>query len=160
MTRETDNRNQHDAAGEHRPVSRRSVLVGGAFTAAAVVLGMACADDGPQSQVGRAVTSLDPPPPTGLPGSGQVVAIQSLDNAFRPDRVEVAAGTEVVWTNVGHNDHDIQAADGSWGDRQGVVPVPGRRSPTCSPSRARCRTTARSTARPTAGMIGTVVVTG
>ena len=58
MTRETDNRNQHDPAGEHRPVSRRSVLLGGAFTAAAAVIGMACADDGPQSEVGRVVTSL------------------------------------------------------------------------------------------------------
>ena len=159
MTRETDNRNQFDAAGEHRPVSRRSVLVGGAFTAAAVVLGMACADDGPQSEVGRAVTSLDPPPPTGLPGSGQVVAIQSLDNAFRPDRVEIAAGTEVVWTNVGRNGHDIEAADGSWGVgkelfRPGetfshVFTEPGEVSYYC---------TIHGT--PTAGMTGTVVVTG
>ena len=146
MTRETDNRNQHDTGREQRPVSRRSVLVGGAFTAAAVVLGMACADDGPQSEVGRAVTSLDPPPPTGLPGSGQVVAIQSLDNAFRPDLIEVAAGTEVVWTNVGRNDHDIEAVDGSWASARSCSGR-GRPFPTCSPSLVRSRTTARSTAR-------------
>jgi len=159
MTRETDNQNQHDAAGEHRPVSRRSVLVGGAFTAAAVVLGMACADDGPQSEVGRAVTSLDPPPPTGLPGSGQVVAIQSLDNAFRPERVEVAAGTEVVWTNVGHNGHDIHADDGSWGvGKELFRPGETFSHVFTEPGEVPYYCTIHGT--PTAGMVGTVVVTG
>ena len=159
MTRETDNRNQYDAVGEHPPVSRRSMLVGGAFTAIAVVLGVACADDGPQADVGRVVTSLDPPPPTGLPGSGQVLAIQSLDNAFRPDRVEVAAGTEIVWTNVGRNDHDIEAADGTWGVRKEsfgpgstyshVFTEPGEVPYYCTIH-----------GMPHAGMTGTVVVTG
>ena len=136
-----------------------SVSSAGPSRPRAVVLGMACADDGPQSQVGRAVTSLDPPPPTGLPGSGQVVAIQSLDNAFRPDRVEVAAGTEVVWTNGGHNDHDIEAADGSWGIAKesfgpGVDLFPRLHQPGEVPYYCTIHGMAH------AGMTGTVVVTG
>ena len=159
MTRETDNRNQYDAVGEHPPVSRRSMLVGGAFTAIAVVLGVACADDGPQADVGRVVTSLDPPPPTGLPGSGQVLAIQSLDNAFRPDRVEVAAGTEVVWTNVGRNDHDIQAADDSWGiGKESFGPGSTYSHVFTEPGEVPYYCTIHG--MPHAGMTGTVVVTG
>jgi plastocyanin len=159
MTRATDNPNQHDPAGERRPVSRRSVLLGGAFTAAAAVIGMACADDGPQSEVGRAVTSLDPPPATGLPGSGQVVAIRSLDNAFRPDRVQVRAGTEVVWTNEGRNHHDIHAADGSWGvDKGSFGPGSSYSHVFTEPGEAPYYCTIHGT--PHAGMTGTVVVTG
>jgi plastocyanin len=142
--------------GSEPPVSRRNVVVGAAFTALAVALGLACADDGPQADIGRVRTSN----PADLPGTGQVVHIQSLDNTFRPDRVEIAAGTEVVWENVGRNDHDVLPSDGGdWGVDQAhfgpgatyshVFTEPGEVSYYCSIH-----------GTPTAGMVGTIVVTG
>jgi plastocyanin len=42
--------------------------------------------------------------------------ITALDNSFRPENIEVAAGTEVVWTNKGRNEHNILHVDGDdWG---------------------------------------------
>lgn len=48
---------------------------------------------------------------------GVEVAVSSIDNTFRPERIEVAAGTEVVWTNDGRNDHNVLPADDrdDWG---------------------------------------------
>ena len=43
---------------------------------------------------------------------GVTVEVQAVDNSFRPEDLEVAAGTEVVWTNDGRTDHDIQMVDG------------------------------------------------
>lgn len=42
---------------------------------------------------------------------GTVVQVQALDNTFREKDVTIARGTEVVWTNVGRNDHDVQPDD-------------------------------------------------
>lgn len=42
--------------------------------------------------------------------------VSAVDNTFRPESVSVGAGTEVVWTNDGRNDHNIIPVDGSdWG---------------------------------------------
>ena len=41
--------------------------------------------------------------------------MQSIDNTFRPDHIEVEAGTLVVWRNGGRTEHDIYAVDHSWG---------------------------------------------
>ena len=42
--------------------------------------------------------------------------VTALDNSFRPEGIEVAAGTEVVWTNKGRNEHNILHVDGNdWG---------------------------------------------
>jgi plastocyanin len=42
--------------------------------------------------------------------------VTALDNSFRPENVEVVAGTEVVWTNKGRNEHNILHVDGDdWG---------------------------------------------
>jgi plastocyanin len=43
---------------------------------------------------------------------GVTVEVQAVDNSFRPEDVEVAAGTEVVWSNGGRTDHDIEMVDG------------------------------------------------
>ena len=45
------------------------------------------------------------------------VDVKALDNTFIEDQVEVAVGTEVVWTNGGRNDHDIVPVveDAGWG---------------------------------------------
>jgi plastocyanin len=43
-------------------------------------------------------------------------AITALDNSFRPENIEVAAGTEVVWTNKGRNEHNVLQVEGDeWG---------------------------------------------
>ena len=87
-------------------LTRRQLLaaVGGAAALTAMVA--ACSDDGPR--VGS------PPAPTFEP-NGIVVNVQSIDNTFRPDRIEITPGTEVVWTNMGRTEHDILAVDGTWG---------------------------------------------
>lgn len=38
--------------------------------------------------------------------------VTALDNSFRPENIEVAAGTEVVWTNKGRNGHNVLHVDG------------------------------------------------
>jgi plastocyanin len=43
-------------------------------------------------------------------------AVTVLDNSFRPENIEVTAGTEVVWTNKGRNEHNILHVEGDeWG---------------------------------------------
>lgn len=97
------------------------------FAATSLLFAAACADDGP------AVTTQggSPPPTSALqpahaPESdqepsapeqepsatvGASVRVQTLDNSFRPEVVEIAVGTEVVWTNDGRNDHDVTPSD-------------------------------------------------
>lgn len=42
--------------------------------------------------------------------------VTALDNSFRPENIEVAVGTEVVWTNKGRNEHNVLRVDGDdWG---------------------------------------------
>jgi len=41
-------------------------------------------------------------------------AVEVADNEFTPDRVEVDAGTTVVWTQSGGNPHTVTADDGSF----------------------------------------------
>ena len=59
----------------------------------------------------------DAPPPTTFPPNGETVQVRSLDNSFRPEDVEVEAGTEVWWTNNGRNDHNVLPVDDNaeWG---------------------------------------------
>jgi plastocyanin len=73
------------------PLRRATALA----TAALVLPFAACGDDEPVDLV-----------------EGVSVDIQAVDNSFRPEDVEVAAGTEVVWTNDGRTDHDIRMVDG------------------------------------------------
>jgi len=86
-------------------LTRRQLLVAAGGVGLGVVLA-GCNDDGPQA--GR------PPGPTVEP-NGVVVDVQSIDNTFRPDRIEITPGTEVVWTNLGRTEHDVLAVDGTWG---------------------------------------------
>ena len=68
----------------------------------------ACRDDGPRARPN--------PPPAGEEGTGVEVNVQSIDNTFRPDRIEIAPGTAVVWTNMGRTKHDIIPVEGTaWG---------------------------------------------
>jgi plastocyanin len=75
----------------------------------AAVLGLtACADDQPQSAPGSPGQLVE------QGASGRQVQVLSIDNVFNPGRIEVAPGTEVVFVNLGKNDHDIRSNDG-WG---------------------------------------------
>jgi plastocyanin len=42
--------------------------------------------------------------------------VSALDNSFMPENIQVTAGTEVVWTNKGRNEHNALHVDGDdWG---------------------------------------------
>jgi plastocyanin len=42
--------------------------------------------------------------------------VNALDNSFMPEDIQVKAGTEVVWTNKGRNEHNALHVDGDdWG---------------------------------------------
>ena len=42
--------------------------------------------------------------------------VNALDNSFMPENIQVKAGTEVVWTNKGRNEHNALHVDGGdWG---------------------------------------------
>jgi plastocyanin len=136
----------------------KSVIRAVAVVAAAGALATGCADDGPSP-----VEAVEQPGPTDAMGSSvapaETVTVQAIDNTFRPDRIEVAPGTEVVWVNGGRNEHDLLsdsdlefgavAADFQPGDEyRYVFTEPGEYPYHC---------TIHGTT--TVGMIGTVVVT-
>jgi len=49
--------------------------------------------------------------------NGEIVDVVALDNTFRPEAVEIVAGTQIRWENRGRNDHDVIPADETlpWG---------------------------------------------
>ena len=51
--------------------------------------------------------------------AGEPAPVDARDNTFRPEDISVAPGTEVVWTNKGRTDHDVQPVDD---DDWGVAP--------------------------------------
>jgi plastocyanin len=140
----------------------------GLVVAAVAVLG-GCADDNstsdPVDTTIAAVTipALEPtdsaPVETFAP-NGEVVNVLALDNTFRPETIEISAGTEIVWTNGGRNDHNVLPIEGDdWGVQtedftpqdvySHVFTTPGTYPYYCS---------IHGTTE--VGMIGTVVVTG
>lgn len=121
-----------------RPVPSTTVAACVAVCALALA---ACADDGPPSTAAAVpdptapatvpVTTAPPAGADGDPDAGDAgadrptdavvpiatVVVQSLDNIFRPEVIEIEVGTEVVWVNVGRTDHDVTPADptATWG---------------------------------------------
>jgi plastocyanin len=62
--------------------------------------------------------------PTGAPAAGRdTLKVEVQDFLFQPGRIEVAAGTTVVWTNSGQVAHTVTAEDGSF--ESGAI-EPGR----------------------------------
>lgn len=107
--------------------------------------------------------SAETAPP--LPGAGESVGVSAIDNTFRPEQVEVQAGTEVVFTNNGRNDHDIIPADQrpgddlAWGaEADDFVPRDTYRVVFERPGTYDYYCSIHGTS--TAGMIGTITVTG
>ncbi|MEZ5218471.1 MAG: plastocyanin/azurin family copper-binding protein [Ilumatobacteraceae bacterium] len=92
--------------------------------------------------------------------NGESVTVVAIDNTFRPEAIEISAGTEVVWNNRGRNEHNVVPLEGdAWGvatadfgpkaSYSHVFTVPGTYPYYCS---------IHGTA--TVGMVGTIVVTG
>ena len=88
----------------------------------AAVVGLAltaCAPD-PYDGAGAPPTSPMPTQPTPPRDGPPPVQVQALDNNFRARDVTVAVGTEVVWSNVGRNDHDVTPVE--FEDDQAAAP--------------------------------------
>lgn len=64
------------------------------------------------------ITTATPGPgPAGSPSptvASGTVTIEMSEDFFTPQVIEVAVGTTVVWRNVGEEDHDVHAKDGSF----------------------------------------------
>ena len=60
------------------------------------------------------VATADPdgPIPEVVAASGVEVNVIAIDNIFRPERVEVRVGDDVVWENRGMNEHNILSIEG------------------------------------------------
>ena len=89
---------------------------------------------------------------------GVTKPVDMIDNSFRPAEIEVAAGTEVVWTNGGRHPHNVLPAEGDdWGSEAFETggtythrfTEPGTYAYYCSLH-----------GTTTKGMVGTIVVTG
>jgi plastocyanin len=85
--------------------------------------------------------------------------VTALDNSFRPENVEVAAGTEVVWTNRGRNEHNVLPAESDgWGvEADGFGPGDTYSQTFDEPGVYRYYCSLHGTEN--AGMIGALVVT-
>jgi plastocyanin len=131
---------------------RRRRVAAAAATALLVVALVGCADDGPTVLVVGAAPAVV--------STGEVAAVEAVDNTFQDDRLVVPAGTEVRWTNDGQNDHDVVAVGGpEFGvpkeqftpgqEYAHVFTAPGEYPYYCSLH-----------GTPTAGMTGVIVVEG
>lgn len=144
-----------------RTISRRQLLAGAASLTATAVLA-ACADDGPSDALGEGDGGVRPDSPVSSftgGGSAESVLIQAVDNTFRPDRIEITAGTEVVWVNGGRTEHDVLPVEGDdWGVQPEDFP-PGAeyRHVFTEPGEVRYYCSIHGTTE--RGMVGVLVVT-
>jgi plastocyanin len=75
-----------------------------------LLFAVGCGDDGPDAD---AAVAAGPAMPTVT----QTVDVIALDNTFRPEKIEISAGTTVRWENRGRNDHNVLPVDDvdDWG---------------------------------------------
>ena len=77
-----------------------------------------CADDPSDVPVAADVDDAEGADPADAGANGVVVEVQALDNTFRADELTIAVGTEVVFSNVGRNEHNVIPEPGGiqgWG---------------------------------------------
>jgi plastocyanin len=79
-----------------------------------------CADDPSDVPVAADAETADPASADAADAgaTGVVVEVQALDNTFRADELTIAVGTEVVFANVGRNEHNVIPEPGGiqgWG---------------------------------------------
>ena len=107
-----------------RPVShRRHLYLAGIVLAVAALAGCGSDDSGAADEptsttpTSTTATSVDDAPSDTVAPNGETLDVIAIDNTFRPDTTEITAGTEIHWTNKGHNDHNILPADDTqtWG---------------------------------------------
>lgn len=147
---------------QHVPSHRGRRYVAGLLFASLALVSCGSDDDGSSDQSSSTtVSQTDPTTPGSVAPSGEEVEIQAVDNTFRPEEIEIAAGTAVRWENGGRNDHNIVPVDDTadWGVAvadfapgdvyERVFVTPGEYPYYCS---------LHGTAD--FGMIGTIVVTG
>ena len=94
-----------------------------------------------------------------FPPNGEVVDVVALDNTFRPETIEVVAGTAIRWENRGRNDHNVIPTDetASWGaPTEAFAPGDEYTHLFDTPGEYPYYCTIHAT--PEVGMIGTVVV--
>ncbi len=100
----------------HRRATRAVIVT---IVIASALSAAGCADDRPDvrpaEQGGGPVDD-----PSGGDGAAPVatVTVQALDNTFRPQDLTVEVGTEVVFDNVGRNEHNVIPEPGGpqgWG---------------------------------------------
>ncbi len=78
------------------PAPRRRIVAGLALTLVVGGLGLtACGSSGDDVELVEGVTEN----------------VDALDNSFAPEEITVQAGTEIVFTNRGRNDHNVIPAD-------------------------------------------------
>jgi plastocyanin len=112
--------------------------------------GLATSDGSSDDSVPEDVVVIDTDP----------AGVTALDNSFRPENIEVAPGTEVVWTNKGRNEHNVLHVDGDdWGVEVDDFQPGATYSHTFDePGVYRYYCSIHGTTD--AGMIGTIVVSG
>lgn len=126
-----------------------------------------CAADPDDSLAARQATTTEilvtvPQSQEEFPPNGVVADVLALDNNFVPAALTVEAGTEVLFTNNGRNDHNIVPPDDPTVSEWGVLDTEFIPESTYSHVFTRPGTyayvcTIHGTA--TAGMFGTIVVT-
>lgn len=91
---------------------------------------------------------------------GVEVEVSAIDNTFRPGETEVQAGTEVVWTNDGRNDHNVLPVDGDeWGvEVEQFAPGDAYSHRFTEPGTYAYYCSLHGTT--TKGMVGSIIVTG
>ena len=92
------------------PLRRRTGVVRTAALVA-VVGGLAVAGGcgSSSASVQSAPASVD----TLAPVQSGVVKVAAIDNYFKDADVTVTAGSKVVWTNLGRNDHNVKSTEGT-----------------------------------------------
>jgi plastocyanin len=81
----------------------------------------ACGAD-PDDSLGATTSAAHGPSrDTNFPPNGQSVNVVVLDNNFVAEQTEVAAGTEVVFTNNGRNPHNVVPVDDPKATTWGVL---------------------------------------
>jgi plastocyanin len=91
---------------------------------------------------------------------GVVAQVDVVDNSFRPESIEVAAGTEIEWTNLGRSTHDVLPVEGDdWGvPSDAFEPEAVYRHRFTEPGTYAYYCSLHGTT--TKGMVGSIVVTG
>jgi plastocyanin len=91
---------------------------------------------------------------------GVVAPVDVVDNSFRPETIEIAAGAEIEWTNLGRSTHDVLPVEGDgWGvPAEAFEPDATYRHRFTEPGTYAYYCSLHGTT--TKGMVGSIVVTG